>query len=63
MRVIELLLAGDETGGTQRPQQTTPLMAAIYAHAGTVKSQMQAPEVDPLNSQSIDLLEEAEEVL
>jgi hypothetical protein len=38
-------------------------MAAVYAHAVTVRSPMGVLQVDPLNSQSIDLLKRAEELL
>ena len=63
LAVVKLLLAGDDNRGAAGPQQNTPLMAAMYAHAVTVKSPTRAPQVDPLNSQSIDLLKRAEELL
>ena len=38
-------------------------MAAVYAHAVTIRGQMGAAQIDPLNSQSIDLLKRSQELL
>jgi hypothetical protein len=51
------------TAEPEGPQQTTPLMAAIYAHAVTIRGPMGAAQIDPLNSQSIDLLKRSQELL
>jgi hypothetical protein len=61
--VVKLLVANDDSRKAQGPQQTTPLMAAIYAHAVTIRGQMGAAQIDPLNSQSIDLLRRSQELL
>jgi hypothetical protein len=61
--VVKMLLAGYENRGTEGPKETTPLVAVMYAHAVKVRSQTRAPQIDPLNSQSIDLLKRAEELL
>lgn len=61
--VVKLLVTGDDNHGARGPQQTTPLMAAIYAHAVTTRGQMGAVQIDPLNPQSIDLLKRSQELL
>ena len=61
--VVKLLVANDDNRKAQGPQQTTPLMAAIYAYAVTIRGQMGAAQIDPLNSQSIDLLKQSQELL
>jgi len=61
--VVKLLVANDDNRGARGPQQTTPLMAAIYAHAVTIKGQIGAAQIAPLNSQSIDLLKQSQELL
>src|SRR5271154_1513369 len=61
--VVKLLVADDDNRGARGPQQTTPLMAAIYAHAVTTWGQMGAAQINPLNSQSIDLLKRSQELL
>jgi ankyrin repeat protein len=62
--VIKLLVANSDSPKAQGPpQQTIPLMAAICARAVTVKGQMGAVQIDPLNPQSIDLLKRSQELL